>query len=338
MEEGNKFNGFKPRLDMKGFTSIPNEFFDEALPNIKSLSELKVLLALFRKTYGWVSHIDQDTGAPVYKEEDAVSLSQFEKLTGLSRPACSDGVKRAMDDGYVVCTKKGSFGGYTRENHTSVYMVAQEGMTPPPPPEPKQKPNQEPIPEPPQEKKTEAEPDMSFTDDTERLKNIKVVMPSDKPNEVAEEDIPNVLDELYAPEEKPTKKDKRGKGFQDLPRSKWNANHLVAYFRHMYKLELGITSPASTNKDRGQCKNLLTAYEPEQVADAIDFYLQNYKQLTYLPEGYPNFGVFFAYRNTIIPQMLNPSAAKQKKSSAREYKPEVKKNDGNDGTGNFNWE
>ena len=59
--------------DVRGFI-FPNSIIDELLPEL-SHSELKCYLCVLRKTKGW------------NKEEDAISVSQFMKVTGLSNKA-----------------------------------------------------------------------------------------------------------------------------------------------------------------------------------------------------------------------------------------------------------
>ena len=59
--------------DVRGFI-FPNSIIDELLPKL-SHSELKCYLCVLRKTKGW------------NKEEDAISVSQFMKVTGLSNKA-----------------------------------------------------------------------------------------------------------------------------------------------------------------------------------------------------------------------------------------------------------
>lgn len=68
-------------------TQTPNEFYDHYLRIIDNMAELKVTLVAIRKTFGW------------HKERDRISLSQFEELTGLSRPSCIDGIRRAIGRG-----------------------------------------------------------------------------------------------------------------------------------------------------------------------------------------------------------------------------------------------
>ena len=66
-------------------TQTPNEFFDVHLKEM-GLSELKIVLAIIRQTFGW------------HKADDEISFSQFETLTGLSRPAVSKGIQAALEN------------------------------------------------------------------------------------------------------------------------------------------------------------------------------------------------------------------------------------------------
>jgi len=65
-------------------TQTPNELFDEHMKDMSG-SELKVVLAVCRKTFGW------------HKEKDKISISQLEEMTGLSRPAVIAGTVKAME-------------------------------------------------------------------------------------------------------------------------------------------------------------------------------------------------------------------------------------------------
>jgi hypothetical protein len=59
------------------------------MPDIEE-SELRVLLAIVRRTFGW------------QKDEDVISLSQFQADTGLSRQAIVEGINRALEHGTIV--------------------------------------------------------------------------------------------------------------------------------------------------------------------------------------------------------------------------------------------
>jgi phage replication O-like protein O len=73
---------FKPNT-----TPYPNFLFE--IMHTLCESEIKVLNAIVRKTYGW------------HKEKDKISLSQMMKLTGLSRQACHDGKEGLIAKGII---------------------------------------------------------------------------------------------------------------------------------------------------------------------------------------------------------------------------------------------
>ena len=86
---------------MSGFeapnhTQAPNAFFDKILPEIDTVTELKVTLCVMRQTLGW------------HKEEDVLSLSRIQALTGLRREGVVDGLRRAMRRGTVTRREAGN--------------------------------------------------------------------------------------------------------------------------------------------------------------------------------------------------------------------------------------
>jgi phage replication O-like protein O len=82
-------------VEQPNHTQTPNSFYDELLPQITSLCELKVTLAIIRKTFGWRKH------------EDQLSVSQLETLTGLSRKGVQDGLTLALKRGSIVRREQG---------------------------------------------------------------------------------------------------------------------------------------------------------------------------------------------------------------------------------------
>lgn len=87
---------------MTGFTSpnhtqCPNDLFDVHMLDMKE-AELKVTLAIIRKTLGF------------HKKSDPISLSQLQKLTGLSRQAVSEGAAAAIERGLVEIVGTGKRG------------------------------------------------------------------------------------------------------------------------------------------------------------------------------------------------------------------------------------
>lgn len=79
--------------DQSSYTRIPNAILDSMADLTEP--ELRVLLAIARKTIGW------------QKECDMISLTQLETLTGLSRPAVNKALHTAMERGWVECTGRG---------------------------------------------------------------------------------------------------------------------------------------------------------------------------------------------------------------------------------------
>ncbi len=76
--------GFLP----PNYTQTPNDLFDRLLPLLKE-SELKVLLAIMRKTFGW------------HKIRDAISITQLMKMTGLARETVIDASKSLQLNGLI---------------------------------------------------------------------------------------------------------------------------------------------------------------------------------------------------------------------------------------------
>jgi phage replication O-like protein O len=80
---------FQKGFEKPNHTQTPNSFFDESLKQIKSLCELKVVLTVIRKTFGW------------QKRQERISLSQLEAVTGLTRQGVQKGVKLAIEHGFI---------------------------------------------------------------------------------------------------------------------------------------------------------------------------------------------------------------------------------------------
>lgn len=74
--------------DGPNYTQIPNVLIDEQLLNMKE-AEIKVTLAIARKTFGW------------HKERDKLSLSQLMELTGLSRQGVLNGIEAGIARGTI---------------------------------------------------------------------------------------------------------------------------------------------------------------------------------------------------------------------------------------------
>jgi phage replication O-like protein O len=85
------------RIVAPTFTQTPNDLFDHWLPLLTE-AELKVLLVIMRKTFGW------------NKQRDFITNSQFVQLTGLSKPSVIAAIKTLQEKGLVLREIKGKFG------------------------------------------------------------------------------------------------------------------------------------------------------------------------------------------------------------------------------------
>lgn len=112
------FQGFLPCPKLEEFTLVPNEFFDRVLANIDTVAELKIVLVIFRKTYGLTTE-SQGT----FTRAEKISYSQLRGMTHLSDSAISDGLKRALEHGYIEKVKEGSF-----TTGSSTYGIKQAGV------------------------------------------------------------------------------------------------------------------------------------------------------------------------------------------------------------------
>ena len=82
---------------MPNFSQIPNAFIDEVMHKLPDAS-VKMYLLIVRKTKGW------------NKEVDAISISQFMKFTGKSRPTVVDAIKYLVEAKIVTEHQSTRFG------------------------------------------------------------------------------------------------------------------------------------------------------------------------------------------------------------------------------------
>lgn len=100
------FDGF-PGYGAPRFTMIPDVLLDRQLPELGH-AELKVLLVIMRKTYGW------------QKDADRISLSQLAELTGLSRQSVSTATQTLEERGYILVERTEASRG---ESAVNVYRL-----------------------------------------------------------------------------------------------------------------------------------------------------------------------------------------------------------------------
>ena len=75
-------------IDEPNYTQVPNYIMDH-LHEFKSEAELKVVMVIARKTFGW------------HKERDQISLSQLVTATGMTRSSVVSGLEAAIEHGWI---------------------------------------------------------------------------------------------------------------------------------------------------------------------------------------------------------------------------------------------
>lgn len=83
------------------FTMVPNQFLDEVVPNEKPCV-VKVVCLILRRTLGWVDEKGQR------RQQEQVAYTEFAREMKMSIQAVADGVRIALEKGYIVRTKQGS--------------------------------------------------------------------------------------------------------------------------------------------------------------------------------------------------------------------------------------
>lgn len=292
------FKGFPKRPQQEGFTSVPNMFFDEVLPNIDNMSELKILLAVFRKTYGWIKEIDPETGQAIYKLEDAISYSQFEEMTGLSNTSVMMGINRALKHGYLRKVQQGN-----NQGLPNAYKLVLDTDS---------------LAE--QEEEGPQYLDIGSTDNIEvgRVGTpLEAILNQEKAEKEYEVDMPDekkeILGEIFGTAPKKQQKEKKK---EPHPHKKfvsaWLSNYLAKYSTPYGKI---------TQKEHKHIKDMLKEYGEDTVLKAVPFFFENYEKIDGLPNNYPNISIFYAWRRTIIPASIHGLVEKdnQTNKSSREF-------------------
>ena len=289
------FKGFKPRQDLTGFTAIPNEWFDEVMARIDNLAELKIVQAVFRKTYGWVESWQENTA--IYKLEDEISYSQFEEMTGLSSASISEGIKKAIAHGYIIQVSAGDF--ETRESaRYRIRTVSDNPQTL------EERPQTRGIGKflPTLETKTES------TLETKAREPLETKVTKEKGKKRKESDFgfPKVEKEVYSTEDVKSRGSTMFARYKDKEIAEYNANDLAFYFREKYEKITGVRYGRITNKERGHLKELLDTFGAEVVVKGIDYLMENYHTLI---SGYPSIAVLYGFRTSIIPSAVKGNPA-----------------------------
>lgn len=108
------FPGFT--ASFKGHSQLPNEWLDEIISQIDSMAELKIVLYVYRHTWGFqekkinpddpakhdkMKHITTEEFMHGRKKSDGVT--RMDRGTGLSDWSVKDGIARALKHGYIIC-------------------------------------------------------------------------------------------------------------------------------------------------------------------------------------------------------------------------------------------
>src|SRR5690554_7786948 len=88
------------KIEKPNYTQTPNILFDEIMRDLNG-AELKVILAVIRKTFGW------------HKERDRISYSQIIEMTGLVKSTVSISIKSLEEKGLIYVTREGQINTYS---------------------------------------------------------------------------------------------------------------------------------------------------------------------------------------------------------------------------------
>jgi len=121
MPDVDKFSGFDPPDE--NWSKLPNELI-EAFPLIETESELKIILYVLRHTWGFqefdqLKRITLDEFRNGRKKRDG---TRFDSGTGLSKNAIKDGIRRAIEHGFLIQEPDGRDA--ARSSHTYQLRVS----------------------------------------------------------------------------------------------------------------------------------------------------------------------------------------------------------------------
>ena len=106
------------KIEKPNYTQTPNILFDEIMRDLNG-AELKVILAVIRKTFGW------------HKERDRISYSQITEMTGLVKSTVSISIKSLEEKGLIYVTREGQINTYSvvvHEHNDEKELVRKSNM------------------------------------------------------------------------------------------------------------------------------------------------------------------------------------------------------------------
>ena len=94
----NSFNGFESVKE--NWSKLPHQLI-EALPEIKTIGEMKVIIYTLRHTWGYQDDYKKITLDEFENGRKCKDGSRIDNGTGLTKPTIVDGIKRAVADGFL---------------------------------------------------------------------------------------------------------------------------------------------------------------------------------------------------------------------------------------------
>ena len=107
------FLGFN--TSFKGYSQMANEWLDEICSQIDSMAELKIVLYVYRHTWGFQKKSDSPDEPAEHDKMKKITTDEFmhgrkdengermDRGTGLSDWSVKDGIARALKHGYIIC-------------------------------------------------------------------------------------------------------------------------------------------------------------------------------------------------------------------------------------------
>ena len=105
------------------YTQVPDELFDELMPRL-SETELKVLLYVVRRTYGFKKSADDISLKQMVEGIKTRDGRQLDNGTGLSRPGVTKGVRGLVDKGILSASRNSSI---ERGDEPTTYRLRMAG-------------------------------------------------------------------------------------------------------------------------------------------------------------------------------------------------------------------
>lgn len=133
-----------PIRQFERFTCIPNFFIDKIMKELTEL-ELKIMLVLMRKIYGW------------HKQVDRISISQFEEILGSNRKNLCSAIKSLVEKGLIHKSVEGNPGLQVTYYYIKQKAVKDDEPIDPTPKKPSPPPPSEPLAPPPSANQNESQ-------------------------------------------------------------------------------------------------------------------------------------------------------------------------------------